>query len=290
MKRFALLVALAVGCAPTPPPAAPKPPRQPARRCPRAEQRGSASVLWQQARRLERAERWAEAEAVLAQGEELAPRDARFPADRGYAQVRLAEAAADRQQQSKYFESSKASLHKCLQEDPNYAECHHFLGEATLGTGDPQTAIDEYAKAIRIDPDTSWFYPPLAEELIALKKYDTARAVVEAGIHRFAPSDATRSNLYGLHVLSFEIYQTKGDSAGMIRALEKARDVDQGRHPEILFNLGSMYVTQTPPDRDRALANLEAFVQRACHSAGAEKFRDQCQVARALIQKLGSAP
>ncbi len=288
MKRFALLASLAVACAPTPPPVAPRT-QQPARGCPRPEKRRSAGALWQRARKLERAERWAEAEAVLARGEELAPRDARFPADRGYVQVRLAEATADRQQQSKYFESSKASLRMCLREDPNYAECHHFLGEAALATGDPQTALDEYAKAIRIDPDTSWFYPPLAEELIALKKYDTARAVIDAGTHRFTPSDRTRSSLYGLYVLSFQVHQAKGDSAGMIRAMERARGVGEAQHPEILFNLGSTYAVQTPPDRDRALADLEAFVQRVCHSAGTEKFRDQCQVASALIQKLTSA-
>ena len=78
-----------------------------------------------------------------------------------------------------------------------------------------------------------------------------------------------------------------GDKASMVAAMEKAEEVAGDAHPEISFNLGSTYAVMDPPQKEKAVRLLSSFVKRACRSANAAKFKEQCETSNSLIQKLG---
>jgi tetratricopeptide (TPR) repeat protein len=187
------------------------------------------------------------------------------------------------------YEEAKAPLQKCVETDPNFAECYHELGTANLWTDNEQAALENWTKAIEHDPTVPYFYPPLAETLIGMKLYDQAEAVLKEGTRIVVPNDDhAKNNLYGMYVLLSMVYQSRGDTSGMVSALEKANEVAGDKNPEIGFNLGSTYAVMNPPQKEKAVRLLNTFTKRVCKGASAaEKFKDQCATASDLIQKLG---
>lgn len=279
-----------LGCAPAAPPTslpsaasgraqAPDP-------CPGADaSEADHRELFEQAKALENKELWTELEATLARAEELAPGFANYSFKRGHALIKLAETTTDPKARPSFYAQAIPPLRRCLASDPGYAECHHFLAEALLATKQVQAALEHYDRAIRRDATVAYFYPPYAEALIALKEYDAAARVIGEGVRLIPTTEGSRGHLYALHVLSFMVHQARDDRAGMIQALETAFAVDGERHPEMLFNLGSMYVTATPPD-PRGREFMGRFFKRVCRGAAASKFADQCEVAQQLLRKL----
>jgi tetratricopeptide (TPR) repeat protein len=243
--------------------------------CPEvAPPRPSHSELWEQAEAHERKEDWMEMEAVLARAEELAPDFASYAYKRGYALTRLGEHGRAVQ-----------SLERCLRVDPAFAECHFFLAEALQAKNQMQEALGHYDRAIRADPSKAYFYPPYVEALIVVKEYGVAESVANEGLRRIPSTESARQHIYALHLLSFLVYQARDDRPQMIRALERARDADGDRHPEVLFNLGALHASAKPPD-PRAHELLGQFYRRVCTGGGAKKFADQCETARVLMSKL----
>ncbi len=280
-----------VGCAPAAPPSSPPPSAasggaQTNEACPEPDAaEASHQELSEQAKTLENKELWAELEATVARAEEATPGFATYSFKRGYALIKLAETTTDPTARASFYEQAIPPLRRCLASDPGYAECHHFLAEALLATKQVQAALEHYDRAIRRDPFVAHFYPPYAEALIVVKEYDAAARVVAEGVRLIATTEGNRGQLYALHVLSFMVHHARDDRAGMIQALETASAVDGERHPEILFNLGSMYATATPPD-PRAREFLGRFFKRVCRGAAASKFADQCEAAQQLLRKL----
>lgn len=276
---------LALACAAAParaPEAANDPPPKP---CPEAQPPAkNHAELFAKAKALRQKELWNDAIAAISEAEAAAPDHANYFFFEGYAWVKLGE--ADPKAAESAYARARVALRRCIALDPNVAECHHFLGEASLALGDLDTSLQAYATAIRVDPTVAYFYAPLADELIILKYYDEALGVITEGIRQAPVSDRTRNHLYALHVLSFQVYQARNDKKGMLRAMELAREVDGDRHPEILFNLGATYAVQDPPDRAKAKELLSSFFKRVCRGAFAAKYREQCQTSQALLQKL----
>jgi tetratricopeptide (TPR) repeat protein len=186
------------------------------------------------------------------------------------------------------YQEAKAPLTACVEKDPNLAECYHFLAEACLWTDDPQSALSNYTKAAEHDPKVAYFYPPLAELYITLKFYSEAETVLSEGTRIVPPTEQSRSNLYGMYVLLVQVAQAKDDKASMVVAAENAKKIAGDAHPEISFILGSTYAVMDPPKKEKASRLLKSFQKRACKSAKAKQFREQCETSQSLIQTLGS--
>ncbi|MBM4361957.1 MAG: tetratricopeptide repeat protein [Deltaproteobacteria bacterium] len=229
-------------------------------------------------------EDWDKMASTLSRAMQIAPEFASYAYRRGYALMQKAVAAGP-----EGYEEAKQPLQKCIETDPNYAECYHELGTAMLWTDNEQGALENWTKAIEHDPTVPYFYDPLAASLIALKLYDQADAVLKEGTRIILPKDeATKNALYNMYVLRSMVSQARGDKSEMVSALERANEVGGDAHPEIGFNLGSTYAVANPPQKEKALRLLNSFVKRTCKGAqAAEKFKDQCATSADLVQKLG---
>jgi tetratricopeptide (TPR) repeat protein len=239
-------------------------------------------ILWKLAVAHEKKEDWEKMAGTLSRAVQVAPDFANYWFKRGYALIKQAEGG-----NPDAYEQAKEPLKKCIEKDTNLAECYHFLGEASLWTDDEQTALENYTKAIEHDPRVAYFYPPLGELYITLRFYKEAEAVLQEGTRIVVPSEHTSPNLYGMYILLFMTAQAKDDKATMVAVMEKAQQVAGDTHPEISFNLGSTYAVMDPPRKEQALRLLNSFSKRACRGANAAKFKEQCETANGLIQKLG---
>ncbi len=240
-------------------------------------------ILWKLAVAYEKKEDWDKMASTLARAVQVAPDFANYWFKRGYALVKQAEAG-----NKDAYQEAKEPLKKCIEKDPNLAECYHFLGEAQLWSEDTQDALANYTKAIEHDPTKAYFYPPLADTYITLKFYDEAHKVLQEGTRVLQPGEeGVNNSLYGMYVLMFQVSQAKDDKAGMVAAMEKAQEVAGDKHPEIAFNLGSTYAVMDPPQKEKAVRLLSSFSKRACRGANANKFKEQCETSSTLIQQLG---
>lgn len=242
-------------------------------------------IFWKLSNAYQKKEDWDKMASTLARAVQIAPEFANYSYKRGFA---LMQKAA--QGNPDAYEEAKQPLQKCIETDPNLAECYHELGTAMLWTENEQGALDNWTKAIEHDPTVPYFYPPLAETLIAMKLYDQAEAVLKEGTRIVQPRDEhAKNNLYGMYVLLSMVYQARNDMSSMVGALERANDVAGDQNPEIGFDLGSTYAVMKPPQKEKAVRLLSSFTKRACKGAQAEKFKDQCATANDLVQKLGGS-
>jgi len=239
-------------------------------------------IMWKLAKAYEKKEDWDKMASTLSRATQVAPSFANYNFKRGYALIKQAEAGNPDK-----YEEAKEPLKKCIEKDPNFAECYHFLGEASLWTNDEQGALDNYTKAIEHDPSTPYFYPPLAELYITLKFYKEAGQVLKEGTRVIPPGEKNNNHLYAMYVLRFSVAQAQKDKAEMVTSMEKAEEVAGDSHPEIAFNLGSTYAVMEPPQKEKAVRLLSSFVKKACRSATAAKYKEQCETSNTLIQKLG---
>lgn len=239
-------------------------------------------IFWKLAKAYRKKEDWDKMASTLARAAQIAPEFANYYYYRGFALMQKAAGG-----EAEAYEEAKAPLQKCVETDPNYAECYHELGVAMLWTGEDQQAIENYAKAIEHDPTVAYFYPPLGDLLISLKLYDPAEKVLEEGARIVPPTEKTKNNLYGMYVLLSKVYQARDDLTSMVDVLEKANAIAGDDHPEIQFNLGSTYAVMDPPKKEKAVRLLKSFNKRACRGKSAEKFKDQCTASSDLVQKLG---
>ena len=239
-------------------------------------------IFWKLAKAYEKKEDWDKMASALSRALQLAPEWADRWYRRGFALMQLA-AAGNKDK----YEEAKDPLKKCIEKDPNLAECYHELAEASLWTDDPQAALDNYTKAIEHGPSTAYFYPPAGELYLTFKMYKEAEQVLSEGARIIRPGEKTNNNLYGIYVLLSECYQAKGDLPGMASILEKAQGVAGKDHPEIAFNLGSTYAVMDPPQKEKAVRLLSSFSKSACRSQKAQKFKAQCETSQSLIQALG---
>lgn len=239
-------------------------------------------ITWKLANAYEKKEDWEKVATTLSRAVQVAPDFANYWFKRGYALIKQAEAG-----NPDAYAEAKEPLKKCVEKDPNFAECYHFLGQADLWTDDVQSALDNFTKAIEHGPQNSYFYPDLAETYIVFKLYKEAEDVLKEGTRIIQPGEKTNNNLYAMYILLFQTAQARNDQTAMLANVEKAEQVAGDSHPEIAFNLGSTYASLEPPQKEKALRLLQSFQKRACRSAQATKFKEQCETASSLVQKLG---
>jgi tetratricopeptide (TPR) repeat protein len=239
-------------------------------------------ILWKLASAYEKKEDWDKMASTLSRSVQVAPDFGNYWYKRGVALINQAEAG-----NPDAYEQAKEPLKKCIEKDPNIAECYFLLGEAMLWTDDEQSAIDFYHKAIEHDPSVSYFYPPLAELYTTLRFTNEAEQVLKEGTKLVQPSEKNNPKLYGMYVLLGNVALSKKDKAGQLAAMQRAEQFAGDSHPEFAFNLGSTYATMNPPEKEKAVRLLEQFTKKVCRGAQATKFKEQCETSSSLVQKLG---
>ena len=207
---------------------------------------------------------------------QVAPDFANYCFKRGYALIKMAEAGNPDK-----YEEAKEPLQKCIEKDPNFAECYHFLGEASLWTDDEQAAHRQLHQGDRARSDDGLLLPAArASSYITLKFYEDAEKRAQGGhAHHSAGREEQEPPVRRCTCCCFEVAQATGDKPSMVVAMEKAKDVAGDAHPEISFNLGSTYAVMDPPQKDKAVRLLSSFVKRACRSAKPRSSRNSARPA-----------
>jgi len=240
-------------------------------------------ILWKLATAYEKKEDWDKMASTLSRAVQVAPDFANYWAARGHALIMQARAG-----NMDAYKQAQEPLKKCIEKDPNFADCYNELGETDLWTDDEQGALDNYSKAIEHDPSKGFYYPDLASLYVTLKLYDQAQQVLNEGVKLIPPGDKNNAKIYNMYILLSTVALGKGDKAGQVAAIEKAEPYAGDAHPEFSFMLGSTYATQEPPQKEKALRLLNQFTKRVCKGAQATKFHEECEESNSLIQKLGS--
>ncbi len=239
-------------------------------------------ILWKLATAYEKKEDWDKMASTLSRATSMAPDFATYWYKRGYALVMQAEAG-----NKDAFEQAKEPLKKCIEKDPNLAECYFLMGECLQWTDDEQGAVDNYTKAIQHDPSKGFFYPGLADLYLLFKLHKEAEQVIAEGTKLVQPDEKNMPKIYNMYILLANAALMRGDKAAQLAAVEKAEKYAGETHPEFSFDLGSTYATMDPPQKERAVRLLNTFTKRVCKGAGAKKFQEQCESSSSLLQKLG---
>jgi len=240
-------------------------------------------ILWKLAAAYEKKEDWDKMASTLSRATQVAPDFANYWYKRGLALINQAEAG-----NKDAFEQAKEPLKKCIEKDPNLAECYYLMGEALEWTDDEQGAVDSYTKAIQHDPTHGFFYPALAQLYLRFKLHTEAEQVLAEGAKLVQPSEKNLPKIYNMYILMANVALMKGDKNGQLAAVEKAEKYAGESHPEFSFDLGSTYATMDPPQKERAVRLLNQFTKRVCRGANAKKFQEQCEQSSSMLQKLGS--
>lgn len=243
----------------------------------------SHETLWRLAKAYEKKEDWDKTASTLARAVQVAPDFATYWGARGHALVEQARAG-----NADAYKQAQEPLKKCIEKDPNIADCYDELGETYLWTDDEQSAADNFQKAIEHDPSKGYFYTDLANLYITLKFYKEAQQVLTEGLKLVPPNEKNAGKIFNMYVLLSTCALAQGDKAGQVAAMEKAEQFAGDAHPEFSYELGSTYGTMEPPQKEKALRLLNQFTKRVCKGAQATKFKDECEETSSLIQKLGS--
>jgi tetratricopeptide (TPR) repeat protein len=225
-------------------------------------------------------EEWDKVASTLARATDLAPAYANYWFERGYALEQQAKKKAIS------YDEAKEPYKKCIETDPHKDECYSHLATAYLWTDDEQKALANYTKAIEHRPDNIYYYANLADLYIRLDYMKEAEQALKGAKEMAKPGD---KNLFGVHVLLAQVFQDRDALNEMVIELEAAKAVGGTEHPEILFNLGSTYAKLNPPRKAEALQMLKGFSARACRTKKKSAYKDQCEQAMALEQKLKGA-
>jgi tetratricopeptide (TPR) repeat protein len=232
-------------------------------------------------------EDWDKVASTLARATQLAPQFANYWLERGYALEQQA------RKKTVPWEETKEPFQKCVEKDPNYAECYEELGNAFLWTDDEQKALENYTKAIEHDPANIAYYTMLAGLYIDLGYIKEAEQVLKEAKSFVKPDDKDKDRLkavYNLHVLLAKVYQERDSIPEAVTELEAAKQIAPAEGPEsvlILWNLGSTYASMKPPKSAEAIAMLKGFSTRACKGAKATTYKSECEQTSALVNKLG---
>jgi tetratricopeptide (TPR) repeat protein len=240
-------------------------------------------ILWKLATAYEKKEDWDKMASTLSRATNTAPDFANYWYKRGAALVKQAQAG-----NRDAYEQAKDPLKKCIEKDPNLAECYHQMAECLQWTDDEQGAAENYAKAIQHDPTKGFFYPDLAELYLRFKLDKEATQVCDEGSRIVQPDEKNIAALYNMQILNASAALMRGDKAAQLAAVEKAEKFAGEKHPEFAFNLGSTYATMDPPQKEKAVRLLNQFTKRVCRGAKGKQFQEQCEEASSLLQKLGT--
>jgi tetratricopeptide (TPR) repeat protein len=240
-------------------------------------------IFYKLATAYKKKEDWDKVASTLSRATQLAPKFANYWFDRGYALEMQAK------KKTITYEEAKEPYQKCIENDPNYADCYHQLANVFLWTDDEQNALANYTKAIEHQPAEIRYYPPLADLYLNLGYVNEAEQVLKEAKSFAKPGDKT---LFWVHVLQSEVYNERKSVPERVTELEAAKAVagtEGAESIQILFMLGSTYAVLEPPRTQEAVQMLKGFTTRACKGSKAASYKTECEQSQALITKLGGS-
>ncbi|APR78090.1 TPR Domain containing protein [Minicystis rosea] len=230
-------------------------------------------------------EDWDKVASTMARATSLAPKFANYWFERGYALEQQAK------KKTVPWEEAKEPFQKCVENDPNYADCYFELANVFLWTDDEQKALENYNKAVEHEPTNITFYNALADLYMRLGHYKEAETVLKEAKGFIKPDDKAQAKaVFGTHVLLAGVYQEKDSFAESVTELEAAKASAPAEGPEsitILYMLGSSYAKLKPPRSAEAISMLKGFSARACKGAKASSFKVECETSQTLVTSLG---
>lgn len=218
--------------------------------------------------------------SALSRAAQLAPKFANYWFWRGWALEQQA------RKKTIQWDEAKDPYTKCIETDPNFAECYSQLGTVMLYLDDEQKALENFTKAIEHDPAKLSYFAQLADLYIRLSLLNEAEQLLKEAKTFAKPGD---KDVFDIHSLLAQVYRDKGSTSEMLAELEAAKAAVPSDSPEgiqILYSLGSAYGA-TGQKKQEAIQMLKGFVARACKGAQAAKFKTECEASQATILRLG---
>jgi tetratricopeptide (TPR) repeat protein len=229
-------------------------------------------------------EDWPKVASTASQAERVAPTFATYYFEHGYALEQQAKKGPTG------WAEAKDPLQQAIQRDPRLSDAYFELAEVLLHLDDEQGALQNYTKAIETKPDEASYYGPLADLYIRLGYMEQAEQVVREGLAFAREGD---KHLFTLRTLSGSIKEAKGDIPGSVPDYEAAKkacgNCSEPGQQIAYFNLGAAYAQLTPPRKNEAMQQLQAFQKVICKGAASTRYADQCAQAQQFATKLGGA-
>ncbi|EYF07426.1 tetratricopeptide repeat protein [Chondromyces apiculatus] len=238
-------------------------------------------IFYKLAMAYKKREEWDKTASTLSRATQLAPKFANYWFERGWALEQQAK------KKTISYDEAKEPYQKCIENDPNFADCYSQLGNAHLWTDDEQKALENFTKAIEHNPSEIRYYSQLADLYIRLGYLQEAEQVLKEAKAMAKQGD---KYLFGIHNLLAQVLQERNDLAGMVAELESAKAVAPAEGPEsvlILWSLGSTYAKLEPPRKQEAIQMLKGFSNRACKGSKAAIYKTECDTSNSLLAKLG---
>jgi tetratricopeptide (TPR) repeat protein len=243
-------------------------------------------ILWKLARAYHSKGDWQKDAATCAQAEKLAPTYASYFEEHGYALEQQAIAGPTN------WSEAKQPLQDAISKDPNLSDAYEELGNVELHLSDEKGALDNFTKAIELNPTKTFYYESLASLYIQLYFLDQAEQVLKEGVTFLQPGD---KHAFSLHTGLGQVEEGKGNLAAALAEYEEARKVCEPEKcagpGQVLayYNLGVAYAKSDPPRKSEAVAALGKFYTASCKGGKAKnKLGDQCGTAQQYATQLGT--
>lgn len=241
-------------------------------------------ILWKLATAYQKKEDWPHVEQTMNKATKIkeAEKFANYFWLRGYALKEMAIKGPTA------WSDAKEPLETAGKLDPNYAAPHFDLAEVLLHLDDEKGALEQYSKAVELNPDELAFYGPLADLYIRLNFLSEAEGVVKEGIGREKAGDKAAFNV---HTLYGEIQMIRGDTASAVKEFEAAAkgcgQCNEKGQQISYFNLGAAYAKANR--KSEATSNLLKFQKTVCRGAAAQRYADECTQAQELVKQVGGS-
>jgi len=249
----------------------------------------NARIWWKLVLAYEKKEDWQKMATACSHAEEAAEKadgkktHADYYFRQGYALEQLAEAGGS-------WADAKAPFQTAIQLDPNYGEAYGELAWVLLHGDDEVGAMQNWTKALQIQPDQTQYYVTLADEYRRLMFYDQVEQVLKEGLS-FAKEDD--KHVFNMHTLLGDAYETKGDFSRAVTEYEAAKKSCESNkcndHKEAYFYLGSAYAELNPPKKNEAVQQLQSFWKITCKGAAAKNYADQCAQSQEIARRVGGS-
>ncbi|MGH7270129.1 MAG: tetratricopeptide repeat protein [Polyangiaceae bacterium] len=244
-------------------------------------------IWWKLVLAYEKKEDWQKMATACAHAEEADEKaagkksHADYYFNQGYALEQLAEASGT-------WADAKAPFQTAVQLDPNYGEAYGELGRIALMSDDEAGALQNWTKALQIQPQHTQYFVSLADLYRRLMFYDLEEQVLKEGLSLAKEGD---KHLFDIHALLGDAYETKGDFPRAVTEYEAAKQSCESNkcndHKEAYFYLGSAYAELTPPRKNEAMQQLQSFHKITCKGSNAAKFADLCAQAQEIARRVG---
>jgi tetratricopeptide (TPR) repeat protein len=249
----------------------------------------NARIWWKLVLAYEKKEDWQKMATACSHAEEAAEKSegkkahADYYFRQGYAIEQLAEAGGS-------WADAKAPFQEAIALDPNYGQAYGELAWVLIHVDDEVGAMQNWTKAIQVQPDQTQYYVSLADEYRRLMFYDQEEQVLREGLSFAGDGD---KHVFDMHTLLGDEYETKGDFARAVTEYEAAKKSCESNkcndHKEAYFYLGTAYAELNPPKKNEAIQQLQSFWKITCKGAAAKTFADQCAQSQEIARRVGGS-